>query len=101
MDDWVKEHGVKLFHNRVEGLWYDAEGVRGYKFTWAQPAGMNWNKGKTHGVKGKVWSAAKQRERASLMEARGRAGCYRDGVSVNVGADIRKGKDGVWYVVEK
>ena len=58
VDDWVKEHGVKLFHSRAEGVWYDAEGNHGYKFAWSPPSGMNWDNGRS-GWKGGKCQAMK------------------------------------------
>jgi len=95
VDEWVKDHGIKLFHNKCEGVWYDAEGNHGYKFAWSPPSGMNWDKGK-YGGTGKSYSAETKRKREILETARAKFG-----INVNVGADIRQGKDGVWYAVKK
>ena len=98
VDTWVKDHGIKLFHNKCEGVWYDAEGNNGFKCSFNSRAysGVNWNKGRMNGGTGKVYSAETKREREILEKARAKFG-----VNVNVGADIRKGKDGRWYAVEK
>lgn len=57
VDAWEKGHGIKLFHDRAAGMWYDAEGSNGFKVvrpeSSAFKSGINWNKGKSYGARGK------------------------------------------------
>ena len=103
---WEKEHGMKLYHHTASDVWYDAEGNNGFKVV--RPDSNSFRGGKyadkLGGVKtkGKAWQHTGKADRALLEVARLNAGVGGMGAGgVNVGSDIRKGKDGKWYVVEK
>ena len=102
---WEKEHGMKLYHNTTQDVWYDVEGNNGFKVV--RPEGrlafkMGANQAKAAGVKtkGKAWQHTGKEDRVILEVARLAAGVSGAGIG-NVGADIFKGKDGKWYPVEK
>ena len=105
VERWEKDHGIKLYHNDG-GVWYDAEGNNGFKVV--RPDADNFRTGKYSDkqggvkVKGTAWQHTYKADRYLLEMARLYAGCPQaGGQGGNVGADIKKGKDGKWYAVGK
>ena len=92
VEAWMKEHGIQLFYNPAEQMWYDAEGNNGFRYVLpnskAKKHQINWRKS---GAEGKAWKNQRYWEEGLDVES----------VMLDIkeaGMTIAKTQDGKYYL---